>query len=242
MEIIQGLLNNKRPHIARRLQILSSLLKDHDEVLDIGCGIGSYITDTLGYLPIKITAIDYDSNSIEYAKHHNQHKNVEYFTASGESYRADKCFDVVVCSHVLEHCIYPEVLLKNVCKLMTDRGRLYLALPNGYGCFEIENFIPRQIIKTNVGKKLINMMMCNVKDTLNHENPHVHFFNIQRLNLLLVNNGFNIDNYYKEQLIGGVITDRTILKLPYMERFNIWLGDRLPVCMANGWIIVCHKR
>lgn len=153
MNIPVGLLNNKRPHIVRRLLILSSLLKEHDEVLDIGCGVGSYITDTLGYLPIKITAIDYDDNSIEYAKRHNQHKNVEYIVASGESYRTEKQFDVIVCSHVLEHCLYPEVLLKNINRLLKEDGKLFLAIPNGYGCFEFENFVPRQIMKTNIGKK-----------------------------------------------------------------------------------------
>jgi SAM-dependent methyltransferase len=241
MNIPSELLKDKRPHIARRLQILSSLLKDHDEVLDIGCGVGSYITDILGYLPVKITAIDYDDKSIEYAKHHNQHKNVEYIVASGESYRSDNQFDIVICSHVLEHSMYPESLLQNIKSLLKLKGLLYLALPNGYGCFEVENFIPRQIMKTYFGKKLINSIMSNVKDTLNHENPHVQFFNLKKLYVLLMDVGFCVEIGFSEQLLGGVITDRTILKLPYMERLNMWLGDKLPIDMSNGWILLCRK-
>lgn len=238
----EAALLDKKLHIKRRLFVLCELLKANDKVLDIGCGIGSYLTDVLGYLPIQLTAIDSDAKSIDYAKSHNKHKNIEYIIAEGELFKAEHNFDVIVCSHVLEHVKSPFGLLCNIYRLLEERGRLYLAIPNGYGCFEVENFIPRIIGKTRIGALLIKKMMSRqVKDSFNYDSPHLNYFTFSKIKRLLSSAGFRIGKHFNEQLLGGVVTDRTLLKIGLVEKFNLSIVDKLPKFMANGWILVCQK-
>jgi 2-polyprenyl-3-methyl-5-hydroxy-6-metoxy-1,4-benzoquinol methylase len=233
---------NKRLHIIGRLEILCNLINANDKVLDIGCGTGSYITEALGYLPVKITAIDYDYKSIEYAKLHNHHKRVEYIKAEGETFTSLKKYDVIICSHVIEHSINPESLISNIQSLLGDDGILFLALPNGYGCFELENIIPRAFNFTEFGGNILNKLMSmNLKDSLNHDSWHVNYFTIKRLIKLLTLCGLKVNKIYNEQVIGGVVTDRTLLKIPKMEEFNLKIADKLPHFLANGWILICQK-
>jgi len=229
-------------HIRRRLLILCKLVKKGDRVLDVGCGVGNYTASILGYLPVRITAIDYDKASIDYAKAHNKHKNVEYIVASGEKFRSDSPYDVIVCSHVLEHTPFMELLLGNMRKLLKNNGRLFLAVPNGYGCFEIENFVPNMIMRTGWGHRMVKWLRGrSVKDSLNYDSPHIHHFTVADIEKLLGKTGWKVVKMYNEQLLGGVITDRTVLRLPMVAKWNMSLGYRLPSWMANGWIFVCEK-
>lgn len=232
-----------KAHLARRLELVKGLLADGCEVLDVGCGTGSYITNYLGRLPVSVTAIDYDRESIEYAKNHNRYENVKYIKSSGEFFWSDKQYDVIVCSHVLEHSPSPQRILENLRRLIKDEGELFLAIPNGYGCFEIENYLPRIVARTDWGRKLIDSVMGRkVKDSLNHDNPHIQFFTLQSIKEVLSSVGFKVVKQFNEQIIGGVVTDRTILRLPMMARWNMWLGDRLPSQLSNGWIFICEKK
>lgn len=234
---------DKPLHIQRRLSILTSLIKEGDEVLDIGCGSGSYITDSLGSLPIKVTAIDSDEKSIEYAKAHNKFPNVEYQLGSGEWFTSDKLYDVIICSHVLEHTDLPNGILWNARLLLKQDGLVFLAVPNGFGCFEFENIVPRLLSESSFGKAIIEKLKDKrVKDTLNADSPHINFFTFNKLGRMIYDNGLEIYQQYNEQVIGGVVSDRTLLKLPMVAQWNLAIGDRLPAWCSNGWIFVCKKR
>ncbi|KKK65970.1 hypothetical protein LCGC14_2968770, partial [marine sediment metagenome] len=153
--IPEEITQNVAERVHRRLDVICGLLKEGDKVLDVGCGTGAYISNALGYLPIYITAIDYDSKSIEYAQNRNQHKNLEFIVASDESFKTKRKYDLVICSHILEHTPVPLSMLANIKSYLKGDGILYLGIPNGFGCFEIENFIPRMFHKTTWGKAII---------------------------------------------------------------------------------------
>ncbi len=228
--------------IPKRLDVLCEILKEDDRVLEVGCGTGAYVVDALKYLPIHIVAIDKDRASLEYAMVKNRADNVEYVLSAGEDYEDTEKFDVIVCSHILEHLEKPKAMLDNIRRLLETDGVLYVGVPNGYGCFEIENYLPRLVSRTSWGVKLINRMRGeSVKDTLNTESQHIKFFTIKGIVHLLMENGFGLEAVINEGLLGGVITDRTILKIPKIADWNINIADRLPASMANGWILICRK-
>ena len=54
-------------------------------------------------------------------------------------------FDIVVLSDILEHLEHSENLLNEVKNILSPHGIILISIPNGYGPFEIENFILRKL-------------------------------------------------------------------------------------------------
>lgn len=226
----------------KRLDVLCNLLKEGDKVLDVGCGVGNYISNPLSWLPIEITAIDFDPATIEYANARNKRKNLEFVVADGETFKSDKMYDLIVCSNILEHMREPRSLLYNMKKLLRERGVLYIGLPNGYGVFEMQNMVPRLLYKTGWGRRLVTRLQNgNIKDTLNIESQHVQFFTVGSARRLLCNSGWQIIKIINEEFLGGIVFDRLFPKLPPLARWNVSVTDSLPAQLANGWIFICKK-
>ena len=231
----------KRQCEYKRLEVICSLLKEGDRVLDVGCGIGTYTSDPLSCLPIKVTAIDSDLRTIQYMQESNCSKNVEFFCVDGEHFDSDWRYDVIVCSHTLEHVSAPIVLLGNLKRLLKDDGILYLAIPNGFGAFEAQNLLPRLLSKSNCGRELIHKMAGKGKDTLNTESPHICFFTASRVRRLLLKAGFKIERQSSDEFLGGIVFDKIFSKVAILAKWNTNVAGRLPMRMTNGWIFVCRK-
>lgn len=232
----------KRQCEYKRLEVICSLLKEGDNVLDVGCGIGTYTSNPLSYLPINITAIDIDPKTIEYANSRNQHSNLNFMVALGESFESNIKYDVIVCSHILEHISDPMMLLINMNRLLKDSGLLYVAIPNGYGWFEVQNFIPRMLWKVSWGRKLVwKMMGKKAKDTLNMDDWHIHYFTIGCIKHLLKQSGWHIMLHFNDEFLGGVIFDRILPKFSIIDKWNAQMADRIPARLANSWIFICQN-
>jgi len=73
-------------------------------LLDISCGNGSQLTLPLALHGFEITGIDIDERSIRHAQSMSGGlTNVKFQQASPEDLSAEKPFDVVILSEVLEH-------------------------------------------------------------------------------------------------------------------------------------------
>ena len=233
---------NIAERVHKRLDVICGLLKEGDKVLDVGCGTGAYISNALGYLPIYITAIDYDSKSIKYAQNRNQHKNLEFVLASDESFETKHKFDLVICNHILAHSPTPLSILKNVREFVKEGGLLCVGIPNGFGCFEIENFIPRMMYKVAWGQELTRKVRGTViKDSLNIDSQHVQFFTIGGITQLLEKTGWEVMEQVNEDVFCGMISDRILSRIPLLDKWNIWIADKLPAQIAAGWIFICKK-
>jgi SAM-dependent methyltransferase len=195
----------------------------------------------LSYLPVSVTAIDTDPKTIGYAIALNGRNNLRFVVASGETFSPNARFDVVVCSHILEHLANAVPLLKNARELLKDEGMLYVAIPNGFGWFELQNFLPRMLCKTRWGRRLVNRLMGKAKDTLNLDSPHVQFFTAGRMKRLLKVTGWRVVAQVKDEFLGGIVFDRILSRIPSLARWNVRVVDRLPLWMTNGWIFVCRK-
>ncbi len=230
----------KRHCERKRIDVLSSLLEEGGKVLDVGCGIGTYTSFPLSFLPVDVTAIDSDPKTIEYAAKRNNRSNLRFLVSSGEDYHTHEKFDLIVCSHILEHLVNPEEILLNMNKLLKDDGILYVAIPNGFGSFEVQNSIPRMMVKTKWGKRLISRMM-RVKDTLNVDSPHVRFFTLMSIFELLKKTGWYVENYFNDEFLGGIVFDRIFAKIPSLAKWNVEVADKLPAWITDGWIFICKK-
>jgi FkbM family methyltransferase len=231
---------HKRIH--KRINILCEVIKDGMDILEVGCGTGMNWITGLKHLPVKVKAIDRDIESIQYARCRHVSENVSFELADGETFQSENKYDVIICSHILEHLREPDALLNNMHSLLKDDGTLFVALPNGYGCFEIENYIPRLFYKTYIGKTMINKIMSHRdRDSLNKDSQHIRFFKLNEIKELLNNTGWEVGNIIHEEFLGGVVTDRTILKINRIGDWNISVAQKMPYWMVNGWIFICRK-
>ena len=119
----------------RRVAMLSSLLKDGDRVLELGCGTG-YFTKELAKLKIQITAIDISPELLDHARQEVTSGNVTFETQNAyQMGYKDNLFDAVVGSSVLHHLEIQKAVYE-----------IYRVLrPGGYIAFTEPNMMNPQI-------------------------------------------------------------------------------------------------
>ncbi len=123
---------------------------------------------------------------------------------------------------------------------MKDDGILYIAIPNGFGWFELQNLLPRFLCKTSWGLQIVRRM-SGIKDTINIESQHVNFFMMYGAKHLLKRCGWQVVRQVNDEFLGGIVFDRILARLPSLAKWNVEVADKLPSWMADGWIFVCKK-
>lgn len=161
---------------------LKKYINKNDKILDIGCGNG-YIAYKLSNYVKQITSIDYDPKVINKAKKKYKKKNIEYICADvlkAKNYLS-KNFDLIICSHVIEHLEKPFNFLKTLKKF---KSNIYLEVP------DIEND------NLNNVKKKINFYL-NYTDS-----DHIYEFDRNYLIKTLKKNNFKlIDQKYQNGVV-----------------------------------------
>ena len=141
------------------------------KVLDLGCRDGVYLKlfsrDSIG--------IDIDSKSIEICK--KSGLNVEKINLNRDKLDFPKeSFDVVFCSHVLEHLENPVKIIRNARRLIKNKGYIIVGLP-------IEKNLIRTVLRDDYFK--------------NHEG-HIYEFSTRNIQEILNLNGFSMEKIYFE--------------------------------------------
>jgi 2-polyprenyl-3-methyl-5-hydroxy-6-metoxy-1,4-benzoquinol methylase len=133
----RSFLDRVREHLAWRADrgrgsaaahIHSVLEGARSDICDIGCGPG-LLAAQLTELGHRVIALDLDPQAAEYATR----RGVEVLQGSAESLPpqlASRKFDLVVMSHVLEHCLDPTGAIRGACALIRPGGILYCEVPN----------------------------------------------------------------------------------------------------------------
>ncbi len=102
------------------------------EILDLGCGRG-WMAEFLSPFG-KPTGVDFSPDGIQFAKD-NYASYGEFYLANPDSETmglpADRRFDVVVSSEVIEHAEDPLQYVRQIKRFLKPRGWLLLTTPNG---------------------------------------------------------------------------------------------------------------
>lgn len=136
-----------RDRIKNSLSLLSINLKSK-RVLDVGCGYGE-----IGYVLRK----DYDSKvlgieaSLETARFGSKIFSLPIQPKLLEDFKTKDKFDVIWCSHVLEHASDIDIFLKKIKSLLSKYGLIYFEMPNilmPTGGFDLNMFLYSEHLQT----------------------------------------------------------------------------------------------
>jgi 2-polyprenyl-3-methyl-5-hydroxy-6-metoxy-1,4-benzoquinol methylase len=111
----------------------SQCIKPDASLIDMGCGTGHLLFEfQKQYLNLKITGSDFSEEAIHLAKELIPQADfllIDLYSIPKNHFGK---FDVVVCTEVLEHLLYPEKALQNLVNLLNNKhGVLILSVPNG---------------------------------------------------------------------------------------------------------------
>ena len=112
---------------------VSAQLSSSIKVVDIGCGVGDLLSQSLlvnnNIVPY---GLDFSSKSIQIARTrfphngsfitHTIHKTLPYDSDS---------FDMVFCTDVLEHLEYPKLIISELIRISRPRGFVIIVVPDG---------------------------------------------------------------------------------------------------------------
>lgn len=91
------------------------------EVLDLGCGLGRFINFRPGTL-----GVDINPFNVEYCK--NQGHNVQLMMGNSIPF-PDQSFDCILMDNVLEHIERPNIIIKEVVRVLRNQGKLVVGVP-----------------------------------------------------------------------------------------------------------------
>lgn len=105
-------------------------IKNGHEILDLGCGWGSFsLYVGKKYPDIKITSVSNSSDQIAYIKNEAQKRglsNIKAYRMDVNNLKLDAQFDRIVSIEMFEHMRNYEKLLSKVANMLTENGKLFV--------------------------------------------------------------------------------------------------------------------
>jgi cyclopropane fatty-acyl-phospholipid synthase-like methyltransferase len=155
--------------------VFSRIPKTAKSILDIGCGTGELGKKIKENIDCRVVGVTYSESEALIAQENLDKVIVDDLNHFDSS--AIGKFDCIICSHILEHINYPEILLQSLQKNMDSSSVIIIALPN------ILHF-----------KQRLEFLKGNFKYTDGGimDRTHFRFFDWQTAHSLLNNSGYKI--------------------------------------------------
>jgi len=101
-------------------------------ILEIGCGDGALLGLLHRRLGLAVDGVDTNEQGLDFAREmfvkHKLNGNFKYVESYDTGYGSD-CFDLVVCSDVIEHVEDPQTMLQEIHRVLKPGGRLIISTP-----------------------------------------------------------------------------------------------------------------
>lgn len=156
--------------------ILQLLPKSFSKVLDVGCGDGTTLSLLKKYYgPFQALGFDISKRAVQAARS----KGIDALVHNAEDpfpFR-DNFFDVVICSEVLEHLIFPDRCIREIYRVLKSEGIAIFSIPN-------LGFIKNRL------KLLLGISPCEQGRFCRSE--HLHYWTCNSFRLFLKKYGFLI--------------------------------------------------
>lgn len=126
------------PHIwnqyHNQLGLYQELVESHPgslpkRILDVGCAQATLaiLLAERGHL---VTAVDLRSEFIDYAKSRYTHGQIEFLSGNALRLELPHRYDVVFANQIIEHLVYPEILVRGLANLLGPGGLLVVTTPS----------------------------------------------------------------------------------------------------------------
>lgn len=239
----------------RAYAVSHSLEPKRLRVLELGCGNGRIVTLPVAEQGFDVVGIDNHLPSIEYACAHSTLPNVKFVCGDFRDAPQHGDFHAVILSDVLEHVTEPGTMLDVALAALRPDGIVLVSIPNGYGPYEIEQFLVRKRILW-VPLVLVRALVAlgvRVKHAVrgvptpapappayNFDSPHVQHFTLGRFRNLLKSSGLRITVRRNGAWIGGDLTYFLFYSIPGLVRLSLRVVDPLPSALAGTWLFECR--
>jgi SAM-dependent methyltransferase len=237
--------------------ILRHVTKD-DDILEVGCGTGYMLCRPLAKLGYRVRGIDLDEKSIEHGQALLRAEGLDpgMLAARPLSAISDRP-SVIIASEVLEHLHDEELdeLLSEIRGRLAPGSRLLVTVPNGYGWFEMEQFLWWRL---GIGSLLFRSGFCHLVEktktrrlgpeaieagppsTLS-SSPHVQRFTLPSIHRRLARAGFEITDARGSVAFSGPFSNLLFAGVERVLEGNGRWGERLGR-LAAGFFLACRAR
>jgi len=178
--------------------ILKQIKKKKINILEIGCGSGSFLNlldstlqNDFNFDEYNLYGVDIDGNAIS----NNENKNINFTVGSAETFQINKKFDIIIHFELIEHLPNPNKMMSNIYKHLEEDGYSYFTTPNALG-FEI-----KAIHYNN-----IRFLAHGIFPPM-----HLNAFNQRNLTHFLLRNNFKVRNISTPGIFDVSIVKNTLL-------------------------------
>ena len=109
------------------LNWINTFIDDGLDVLELGYGEG-ILTNHLSKLSINLEVLE--GSKILVDKALKKHQNTVFHHSFFENFEAKKKYDLIICTHVLEHVDDPVLVLNNMREWLNPNGKVIIIVPN----------------------------------------------------------------------------------------------------------------
>ncbi len=255
-EVAAGLVRETVYGSRKRLEwVLRHVARD-DSIVEVGCGTGYMLCRPLARLGYRVEGLDLDAKSIEHGQELLRQEGLDPAILACRPLRESKARpSVIVASEVLEHLHDDELdeLVGEMHGRLGAGGRLLVTVPNGYGWFELEQFL---WWKAGLGQLLFRSGFCHLveKTKSRHlgaaaieagppstlsRSPHVQRFTLRSITRRLERSGFTVTDARGSVALSGPFSNLLIAGVESVLRANGRWGDRLGR-LASGYFVACR--
>lgn len=210
-----------RPVDKKKVAFLLSHIPAGASILELGCGQGLILDHLTAHERVGVE-LSPEEASVASSKGH------DIRLGHAGRFSAQRTFDVVIASEVIEHMLDPQSLLENAARHLEPGGLLLLTTPNGFGYYEWTNRhlnLKGYLMRWNLLRGILGREPYKRGDSWDH----CQWFTIRRLLKMTCTAGFELIAQSNSDFITG------------SER-DLKIADRIPAWMASGWYFVFRRR